>query len=66
MADDGFTRSLTAIDAELHEQCERKDKGLEEILHGIFLTQRADLAIHRLIEERLRVSKGEPQKVDAG
>lgn len=63
MTDDGFTRSLESIDRELHEQVERKDKGLEEILHGIFLTQRADLAINRLIDERLKVTGSDTHAV---
>jgi hypothetical protein len=54
---DPFARSIEAIDLELHEQVERRTKGIDEILHGIFLTERAELVIARLIDERLRATE---------
>ena len=59
MADDPFARSIAAIDHDLHEQVERRSKGIEEILHGCFLAERADLVIARLIEERLKVKSAQ-------
>lgn len=55
----GFTRSLAAIDHDLHEQVQRRENGVNEILHGCFVAERADRAIERLIEERLEVTARE-------
>jgi len=51
---DPFARAVADIDEELHQQVERKTKGLDEILHGIFMVERAGLVIDRLMEERAR------------
>lgn len=59
MSDDPFSRSLTQIDLDLHEQVQRKENGANEVLHGLFLIHRSMLVIDRLMEERLRAMKQE-------
>lgn len=53
---DGSTRTLAAIDHDLHEQVERREAGTNEVLHGLFLIDRSTLVIERLIDERLRAT----------
>lgn len=60
---DPFARDITAIDADLHAQVQRRENGTNEVLHGLFLIHRSSLVIDRLIEERCRAMV---EKVDAG
>lgn len=62
---DPFLRSLAAIDRELHEQVQRRENGINEILHGCFIAERAGLVIDRLIEERIKAKAAE-HTVSAG
>ncbi len=52
MPDDGFTRSVAAIDRDLADQVKRRDEAMTEILHGCFVAERASRSIDRLIDER--------------
>ena len=57
MAESPFARTLDVIDHDLHEQVERREQGIAEILHGCFVAERADRAIERLIEERITAAE---------
>lgn len=62
---DPFARPLAAIDHDLHEQVQRRENGVNEILHGCHTAERADLAIARLIEERLRATARDKVNADS-
>ena len=59
MIDPAFTRPVATIDAELAAQVKKRSAGLDEILHGIFVVERACGSIDRLLAERELSAKGQ-------
>lgn len=56
---DPFARPVAAIDHDLHEQVERRDKAMTNLLHALFVIERATGSIDRLLAERGNAAKRE-------